>query len=141
MTTVYIVSFTLPSIALIEYIIDMSIDVTPFAVAGDIARINCTFVIPDRLYEVPMILVQRGKTKVFADASEVLTEENHQLGDQIWIGNELTRTLTISPVYTADALFYICSARFEIFAAPEYRTEAQTLPVQSKLTNTLFQDI
>ena len=105
-----------------EYITDMSIDVTSFAVAGDVARINCTFVIPDRLYEVPMISVQRGKTNVFGDASEVLTEGNHQLGDQIQIGNELIRTLTINPVYTADALFYFCSARFEIFAAPEYRT-------------------
>lgn len=119
----------------------MSIDVTPFAVAGDIARINCTFVIPDRIYEIPMILVKRGKTNVFGDASEVLTQGNHQLGDQIQIGNDLIRTLYIDPVFTADALFYFCSARFEIFASPELRTGDQTLPVQSKLTNTLSKDI
>ena len=118
----------------------MSIDVTPFAEAGDIARINCTFVIPDRIYEIPMILVKRGKTKVFNDASEVQTQGNHQLGDQIQIGNELIRTLTIDPVYTADALFYFCSAIFEIFAVPELRTEEQTLPVQSKLANTPSKD-
>lgn len=117
----------------------MSIDVTPFAVAGGIARINCTFVIPDRIYEIPTILVKRGKTEVFANASEVQTQGNHQLGDQIQIGNELIRTLIIDPVYTTDALFYFCSAIFEMFAVPE-EPEEQTLPVQSKLTNTLSKD-